>query len=154
MKRHQIAIAAAAALFLCAASGFAADPATTDSSTSLTQKTKNIFKTKFGKADKDNDGTLDKEEAKALPEVAAHFDAIDTDKDGTVSSDEVKTYEKLAKLDKDADGTLDRNEAKGWSMVSKNFEALDTDKDGTVSLAEINTYEAAEKSHSAKAKQQ
>ena len=31
----------------------------------------------------DSDGTLDKEEAKAMPRVAKHFDAIDTDKDGT-----------------------------------------------------------------------
>jgi Ca2+-binding EF-hand superfamily protein len=44
----------------------------------------------FKKADKDNDGTLDKEEAKAMPRVSKNFDAIDTDKDGTVSLDEVK----------------------------------------------------------------
>ncbi len=48
----------------------------------------------FKKADKDNDGTLDKAEAKAMPNVARHFDAIDTDKDGTVSLEEVHTYMK------------------------------------------------------------
>ena len=32
----------------------------------------------FKKADKDNDGTLDKEEAKAMPRVAKNFDAIET----------------------------------------------------------------------------
>ena len=48
----------------------------------------------FKKADKDNDGTLDRNEAKAMPEVAKNFDAIDADKDGTVSLDEVHTYMK------------------------------------------------------------
>jgi hypothetical protein len=48
----------------------------------------------FKKADKDSDGTLDKEEAKAMPRVAKNFDAIDADKDGTVSLEEVHTYMK------------------------------------------------------------
>jgi Ca2+-binding EF-hand superfamily protein len=46
----------------------------------------------FKKADKDNDGTLDRKEAKAMPDVSKNFDAIDTDHDGTVSMDEVHTY--------------------------------------------------------------
>ena len=46
----------------------------------------------FKKADKDNDGTLDKKEAKSMPRVAKNFDAIDTDHDGTVSMDEVHSY--------------------------------------------------------------
>ena len=48
----------------------------------------------FKKADMDNDGTLDRKEAKAMPHVAKNFDAIDADKDGTVSMDEVHTYMK------------------------------------------------------------
>jgi Ca2+-binding EF-hand superfamily protein len=48
----------------------------------------------FKKADKDNDGTLDRKEAKAMPQVAKNFDAIDADKDGTVSLDEVHTFMK------------------------------------------------------------
>ena len=50
--------------------------------------------TAFKNADKDNDGTLDKEEAKAMPNVAKNFDAIDTDKDGTVSLDEIHSFMK------------------------------------------------------------
>jgi Ca2+-binding EF-hand superfamily protein len=46
----------------------------------------------FKKADKDNDGTLDRKEARKMPHVAKNFDAIDTDKDGTVSLEEVHTY--------------------------------------------------------------
>ena len=49
----------------------------------------------FKKADKDNDGTLDQAEAKAMPHVAKNFDAIDTDKDGTVSLKEVHTFMKV-----------------------------------------------------------
>src|SRR4051794_12646725 len=87
----------------------------------------------FKKADKDNDGTLDKNEAKAMPRVAKNFDAIDADKDGTVSLDEIKAAMKgmknamhengkaaFAKADKDADGTLDKQEAKAMPRVAKN----------------------------------
>lgn len=51
----------------------------------------------FKKADKDNDGTLDREEAKMLPHVSKSFDAIDVDKDGTVDRDEVHNYMKNQK---------------------------------------------------------
>ena len=46
----------------------------------------------FNKADKDNDGTLTRDEAKAMPRVSKHFDEIDGDKDGTVSLDEVHDF--------------------------------------------------------------
>lgn len=48
----------------------------------------------FKKADKDNDGTLTRDEAKSMPRVAKNFDAIDTDKDGTVSEKEIHDYMK------------------------------------------------------------
>jgi Ca2+-binding EF-hand superfamily protein len=48
----------------------------------------------FKKADKDNDGTLTKDEAQAMPRVAKHFDAIDADKDGTVSAQEIHDFMK------------------------------------------------------------
>ncbi len=51
----------------------------------------------FKNADKDNDGTLDREEAKVLPHVSKNFDAIDVDKDGTVDRDEVHNYMKNQK---------------------------------------------------------
>jgi Ca2+-binding EF-hand superfamily protein len=107
----------------------------------------------FKKADKDNDGTLDKDEAKAMPRVSRNFDAIDTDKDGTVSMDEIKAAMKQAKktmhekgqaafkkADADNDGTLDKEEAKAMPRVAKNFDAIDTDKDGTVSMDEIHAF--------------
>jgi Ca2+-binding EF-hand superfamily protein len=51
----------------------------------------------FKKADKDGDGTLDRDEAKAMKKVAKHFDEIDADKDGTVTLDEIHTYMKAHK---------------------------------------------------------
>ena len=62
-------------------------------------------------ADKDNDGTLDKTEAKAIAVVAKNFDAIDVDKDGTVDQIEINTFLAM-KGDKDSDGTLDQKEVK------------------------------------------
>ena len=113
----------------------------------------------FKKADKDNDGTLTRDEAKALPRVAKNFDQIDTDKDGTVSLDEIyASAKKVAKeieardkakfdaADKDHDGTLDRDEAKAFPRVSKNFDKIDANKDGKVSQNEINSYAKAQRS--------
>ena len=106
----------------------------------------------FKKADKDNDGTLTRDEAKSMPRVAKHFDAIDTDKDGTVSLLEIRASMKKAKemhdraverfksADKDNDGTLTKDEAKAMPRVAKHFDAIDTDKDGTVSEQEIHDY--------------
>ena len=42
----------------------------------------------FTKADKNADGKLSRDEAAALPAVAANFDRVDSDKDGTISSTE------------------------------------------------------------------
>ena len=108
---------------------------------------------KFKAADKDNDGTLDRMEAKAMPRVAKRFDAIDTDKDGTVSLDEIEAFMMQARktmhekgeaafkqADKDNDGTLDKEEAKAMPRVAENFEAIDVDKDGTVSMEEIHNF--------------
>ena len=49
---------------------------------------------RFKAADKDNDGTLDRTEAEAMPHVAKHFDVIDADKSGTVSLEEIHDFMK------------------------------------------------------------
>ncbi len=107
----------------------------------------------FQQADKDHDGTLDREEAKAMPRVEKNFDAIDKDKDGTVSLAEIHAFMKVEKqamhdkaaaafksADKDHDGTLDKEEAKAMPRVAKNFDKIDANKDGKVTLDEIHSF--------------
>lgn len=149
MKLTCIAAVIVPAIALAATACFGADKSSTGSPPTLAQKVRNLVTTEFGKADRDNDGTLDRAEAHDMPDVAEHFDQIDTDRNGAVSADEIKAYEKFAKNDKDANGSLDKNEARGWWIVSKNFDAIDTDSDGTVSLTEINAYMRAMKSRAA-----
>ena len=93
------------------------------------------FAANVAKADKDNDGTLDKNEAKAIPMVSKHFDVIDVDKDGTVDQAEVDAF-KVMMADKDNDGTLDKKEIK-HKGIAKAFDELDGDKDGTLDAKEI-----------------
>lgn len=108
-------------------------------------------KVTFEQADKDKDGTLNHEEAKAV--CGEKFEVMDTDKDGTLTKQELnscgrKSYnehdrldkkrsKEFAAADKDADGTLTKDEAKKLKKVFKNFELIDTDKDGTVSRDEV-----------------
>ncbi len=121
----------------------------------------------FKKADKDHDGTLTKDEAKAMSHVYKNFDAMDTDKDGTVSMDEIRAFgkshkvdahergkEQFMKADKDHDGTLTKDEAKAMPHVYKNFDAIDTDKDGTVTLEEIHNYMKAKREQKQSTKSQ
>lgn len=111
-------------------------------------------KVTFEQADKDKDGTLDREEAKLV--CGEKFDVMDTDKDGTLTKEELnfcgrkkhnehdKLHEKRSKefaaADKDADGTLTKDEAKNLKKVIKNFDAIDADKDGTVSRDEVHDF--------------
>ena len=113
----------------------------------------------FKKADTDNDGTLTRAEAKAMPGVAKNFAAIDNDNDGTVSLDEIhaatmkagkavheRAVQRFKSADKDNDGTLTKDEAKSMPRVAKHFDAIDRDKDGTVSEQEIHDYMKAQHS--------
>ena len=107
----------------------------------------------FKKADKNGDGMLDKEEAKATPRIAKNFDNIDADNSGTVSLAEIhasmkekgkEMHERGAEgfkaADKNGDGVLDREEAKATPRVAKNFDDIDADKSGTVTGKEIKDY--------------
>ena len=48
------------------------------------------IKARFLASDKDNDGTIDRQEAtNSLPQIARHFDSMDSNRDGVISLDEV-----------------------------------------------------------------
>ena len=106
-----------------------------------------------GRPTKTNDGSLTRDEAKAMPRVLKKFGVIDTDKNGTVSLTEIQAAakkmgkeahkrgaERFKAADKNGDGMLDREEAKSMPKVAKNFDAIDADKNGTVTAKEIHNY--------------
>ncbi len=50
------------------------------------------FRENLARADKDKNGRLSREEAKALPNISAHFDEIDTNHDGELTLKEISEY--------------------------------------------------------------
>ena len=63
------------------------------------------------RADKDNDGKIDRKELRAA--VDAELKALDTDKDGKIDHGERKSLHALRnQLDKDGDGVIDRDDLK------------------------------------------
>ena len=69
-------------------------------------------------ADTNGDGMISREEAKALPRLAKHFDELDTDKNGQLTREELRA------------GHQKRRNAM--------FDKLDTNKDGVISRDEFN----------------
>jgi Ca2+-binding EF-hand superfamily protein len=78
-------------------------------------------------ADTDGNGSISRDEAKALPMIAKHFDEIDTDRNGQISPDELRAFHE--KMRAEHDGNRAQRMAEHWKK-------LDTDGDGKVSLAE------------------
>lgn len=98
-------------------------------------------------ADTNNDGMISREEARALPRIAEHFDAIDANRDGQVTGEELRAYhqaqraqhrgEMWKKLDANGDGRLSRDEVAGHPRLAKDFDAIDANKDGFLSPEEL-----------------
>lgn len=91
-------------------------------------------------ADTNADGAISRDEAKALPRLAEHFDAIDTNKDGQLSREELRAAMGKAKAqrpDVDGDKRITREEAAKHPHLAKNFDAIDTNKDGALTRDEI-----------------
>lgn len=93
----------------------------------------------FKKADPDNDGTVNWEEARKFGISREAFDHANPDRDGTLDMKEFLaaiTYQ-FNKANPDKDGTLDRKEAGKAGIKSKDtFDAANPDHDGTLDLAE------------------
>lgn len=52
------------------------------------------IQTRFLAADKDNDGSIDRQEAtESLPQIARHFNSVDTNQDGLITVDELQTVQ-------------------------------------------------------------
>jgi Ca2+-binding EF-hand superfamily protein len=69
-------------------------------------------------ADTNGDGMISREEAKALPRLAKHFDQLDADRNGQVTREEMRAAHQK------------RHNAR--------FDRLDTNKDGVISRDEFN----------------
>jgi len=86
--------------------------------------------------DTDNDGTVDRNEARAA--ASALFDRLDRDHDGTLDRRELRgrvSAKELAEADTDHDGTLTKEEY--LELVAKRFTAADRDNDGTLDAKEL-----------------
>jgi hypothetical protein len=102
-------------------------------------------------ADTNGDGLISRDEAKALPRLAKHFDEIDTNHDGQISADEMRAaHEKRKaehdktradhwkKLDTNGDGRISLEEAKaGAPRLAERFSAIDTNGDGFITPEEM-----------------
>ena len=95
------------------------------------------------KADANGDGMISREEAKANPRLAKHFDDIDTNRDGQLSADEMKAFhaqraaEHFKKLDTNGDGLISKAEAATAPRLAEHFDQLDANKDGQLSKDEL-----------------
>jgi Ca2+-binding EF-hand superfamily protein len=105
-------------------------------------------------ADTNGDGMISKEEAKALPRLAKHFDEIDANHDGQITADEMRAHhekmrgEHWKKLDTNGDGKISKEEAKAHPRLAERFDQLDANKDGFLTPDEIQA--ARGKRHAAK----
>lgn len=100
---------------------------------------------KIKAADTNGDGVISREEAKALPRLAQHFDQIDADKNGSISMDELKAMHAhqreghFDRMDTDRDGKLSRAEAERFPRMADKFGKLDANGDGFVTKDELKT---------------
>ena len=78
-------------------------------------------------ADTNGDGLISRDEAKALPMIAKHFDEIDTNHDGQLSPDEMRAFHQKMRA---------QHEQMREQRFAEHFRKIDTDGDGRISLAE------------------
>jgi len=100
-------------------------------------------------ADTNGDGMISRDEAKALPRLASHFDEIDANHDNQLTADELRAFHQkmhegrkgrggfLKKLDTDGDGRISREEAKAAPRLAAHFDEIDANGDGFLAPEEL-----------------
>lgn len=98
-------------------------------------------------ADKDANGLISREEAQALPGLAANFATIDADNDGNISLAELQAARPARgggqrgggwkKWDANGDGSLTRDEVVNAPRLSQQFDAIDANHDGLLTVEEL-----------------
>ena len=110
---------------------------------------------RFKQADTNGDGMLSREEAKALPMIAKHFDEIDANHDGQVTADELRAYHakmndhasaRFKKLDTDGDGRISKAEAAASPRLAQRFDEIDANHDGFITPDEMKAARARRES--------
>lgn len=102
--------------------------------------------------DRNGDGVIDRDEAKAHPRLAAKFDALDKNKDGKLDASERPRHAGKrhggrhghgarggfadAALDIDKDGRISRAEAAASERFAARFDQLDVNRDGFIDKAD------------------
>ena len=90
----------------------------------------------FRRADRNNDGTLDREEARLRLEVYKKFDVMDRNRDGRVHQTEIFVHKILDSQDVNNDAKLSRDEVKN-RRLTKRFGEYDIDGDGFLDESEL-----------------
>ena len=90
----------------------------------------------FRRADRDNDGALDINEARLRPEVYKKFELMDRNKDGRVHQAEIFVHKMLDSQDANQDGKLSKDEVKN-RRLSKRFMEYDIDGDSFLDEGEL-----------------
>jgi Ca2+-binding EF-hand superfamily protein len=110
----------------------------------------------FARLDRNGDGVVSREEARADRRYDTRFDAIDSNGDGKLSKEEILSYHaaiyarprpnllqgRLKAADTDGDNALTRSEAEAahLTLLVKHFEKIDADKDGKVTPEELRAF--------------
>jgi hypothetical protein len=101
--------------------------------------------------DANKDGVVSRDEAQALPRLAAEFDSVDSNKDGQLDQGEMTAHresrhaqmraeaeKRWAAADVDGSGGLSLVEAQGsMPYIAEHFDMLDSNSDGQVAREEM-----------------